>query len=200
MKKLFYVFALSLLVTPFASAQFDEMMPPSGNITTESVTVINASQDNQDALSVGARPGDILRFEYRVESETGVSNFVPMVSLGDFSGATITDPGLGAFDAGNLVFPMIENGVPPLQESYTFFARVNEQCGGQTMLNVTPQGGNPITVNLTECAQTGGEGSCYGPNGCGTDLPSTGPQTTVISIILGVLGIFLVGFLLGRRV
>lgn len=195
MKKLFYAFALLLFITPSAFAQWDEALPP-----TENITVINAAQDNQDALQVGARPGDILRFEYTVESQTDVSNFVPMISLGDFSGATITDPGEGFLDAGFLVFPIIENGIAPLQQKHIFFARVNEQCGGQTMLSVSSQDGIPTTVNLNECSQEGGEGSCYGPNGCGTDLPSTGPQTTVISLILGIMGIFLVGFLLGRRV
>lgn len=193
MKNFLYAFTFSVLLAPSAWAQVD--MPPNENIT-----VINASQDNQDALMVGARPGDILRFQYTVQSDTELSNFVPMLSLGDFSGGTVTDAGQGVLDAGNLVFPMLENGIPPVQENYTFFVRVNEQCGGQTMLNVSPQGGVPVMVNLVECSQTGGEGSCYGPNGCGTDLPSTGPQTTVISLILGILGVFLVGFLLGRRV
>ena len=197
MKKLFFLLAFFLFATP-AMAQFDS--------PNQTITAINTSQDNADAFSVGAHPGDIVRIEYSITSDFDVFDFVPSINLSGFEGATITDAGLASFDNGNLVFPLVENAVGPFEQSHSVFVRVNEQCGGASSLGFADEAGVSYTIPLTNCDQVGGEGSCHGPNGCGKEttppasLPKTGPGATVISLIIGLLGLFFVGFLLGRRV
>lgn len=189
MKKISFLLASFLFVTA-ANAQFD--------VPFVDYSVLNISQDNVDATVSGAHPGDVLRFEMTITSDTDVAEFIPQANLLDIlPAATLTDQGLGEVQGNDLVFPTIANATAPVEEKFVFFARVKEDCGSVTSVVSQAADGGEVAVPLQNCDQSGGEGSCYGPNGCGDTLTKTGPNTVVA--LLSLLGVFIIGLMIGQR-
>ena len=104
------------------------------------LNVLNVSENNQDAMSIGARPGDILRYELQINSDQSVSNLTPEIEVKDLlTKAQIVDAGLAKQSDSKLNFPILEKN-PPVSETYTFFARVNKECPSEDMRNINVSG------------------------------------------------------------
>lgn len=202
MKNILKLFTFAFLFTSVSYAQ--PLVPGGdpflggGNAMTINYSVINVSQDNKNATVSGAHPGDVLRFEMEVMSEIDVIDYTPSIAVTNLLNAvTLTDPGRGSLAGSNMVFPTIANGLAPFSEKYVFFARVLERCGGAQTIQTQANGGPMLNIGLQNCDHTGGEGACNGPNGCG--LTSTGPQTSVVALILGFFLVFCLGMLIGKK-
>ncbi len=144
MKKL--LFALAAIVAPLTvSAQ----ALPTG--LTDGVnydfTVLNISQGNKDATQIGARAGDVLRYEVRVSSETDdVKDFITSVDVSEITKvADIIDSGLGKVDGMTLTYPAFSH-LAPCDKTFTFFARVKKDCG--TMSGVKVIANDVATLNV----------------------------------------------------
>ena len=141
-------------------------LPSSSEVT---LTVTNISQDNADATSSGARPGDVLRYEITLNSAIeDVSNYVPVINVaGIESVVEFTNTGFGVRENGTVVYPAYSHKAPCTQ-AFTFFVRVKEDCGEMTALNVS----NSVAGNVSV------------PLNCG--LAQTGPSQTLF-LLAGVM-------------
>lgn len=94
---------------------------------SKTLSVTNISMDNADALSSGARAGDVLRYSFKIQSQTeGVNNFVPRFDVSGLMGKVdFTELGLGQLNGNQLVFPAYSNKAPCEQE-FTFFVQVKD--------------------------------------------------------------------------
>ncbi len=118
--------------------------------------VINVSQNNADAQSVGARTGDVLRYEYVINSEQeDVVNFVASLDISQIlQNADIIDAGLGNVNGGTITFPSFTQQAP-CKKVFTFFVRVNK-CTPNTQMVSTSNTGEQTSVRLDcELAQSG---------------------------------------------
>ena len=141
---------------------------------TKTLSVVNISQNNQDALASGARAGDILRYQYVIDSQSeDVKNYVAQVDLSGLTNAVnFTDVGLGTVSGSMLTFPAYSQAAP-CNQIYTFFVQVKEDCGDLKAVNVSA-GDKSIRVNLN----------------CGLTKVGPGNPTWMwgLAIILGALG------------
>jgi len=135
-------------------------LPSSAQVT---LTVTNVSQDNANATQSGARPGDVLRYEITLNSQTDdVVNYVPSVNVSGIEKVVeFTNTGFGVRESGSIVYPAYSNQAPCTQ-AFTFFVRVLDDCADLTALSVsTPQAGSvsvPLNCGL---AQTGPSQSLF---------------------------------------
>lgn len=137
------------------------------------MSVTNVSQDNADATTSGARPGDVLRYEISLNSATeDVSNYVPSINVsGIESVVEFTNTGFGVIENGMVVYPAYSHKAPCTQ-AFTFFVRVKEDCAQMTALNVSNSEAGNVAVPLN----------------CG--LAQTGPSQTLF-LLAGVLMLLL---------
>ena len=133
---------------------------------------------NQNAREVGARPGDVLRYELVLASEEFIADYETRVNIAEITlAAELIDTGLGEMTDNFLIFPKFsrEGG---WQQEFTFFARIKQDCGGANQIR-TSFGAKILTVPLQ----------------CG--LTETGPTGLIIGIFLIIV---LFGYLFfGRR-
>ncbi len=106
--------------------QFFEMP----NDSTINFSVINISQENEDAEISGANAGDTLRYELKIKTTSSdLIDFEISVDISDVLVATdIIDNGLGDVVGNNLVFPAFSQSAP-CEKVFSFFVRVKEDCG-----------------------------------------------------------------------
>ena len=125
-----------LILASFSSVFAQDALPPEVDIA-----VVNISQDNKNALSVGARVGDVLKYEIAIRSQTSNAvEFETQIDVSHVLQATeIIDAGLGQLDGEALVFPAFTQ-VAPYEKDFSFFTRVIEDCGGLNTLEVTAHG------------------------------------------------------------
>ena len=136
MKKI--VLAAALVFTSFGSSVLAQ---GAGTVPEVDLMVVNISQDNQDALKVGARVGDVLRYEVAVHSQANnAMGFETRVDVSQvLKAAEIIDPGLGGLDGSDLAFPVFTQ-VAPYEKNFSFFARISKECGGLNVLETTAHG------------------------------------------------------------
>ncbi len=119
-------------------------------------SVINISQNNQDAQAVGARPGDVLRYELALRSDVeDVVDYVASVDVSSIINAVdFTDTGLGVLAGGRVSFPSYSHKAP-CEQIFTFFVQVKPDCGDIKVMRVDAEG-QATMVNLScELAHTG---------------------------------------------
>lgn len=143
------------------------LTPTSAGVLPSSATVVmsvvNTSQDNADATQSGARPGDVLRYEIMLNSQTeDVVNFVPSINVSGIEAVVeFTNTGFGVLNAGQLVYPAYSHQAPCTQ-AFTFFVRVKDDCGSITSMTVTNAEAGSVVVPLNcGLAQTGPSQTFY---------------------------------------
>lgn len=154
-------------------------LPDSAQVT---LSVINISQDNADALQVGARAGDVLQYAISLNSTVeDVVDYVPMIDVSNLTSAVeFTNTGFGVLENGALTFPAYSHQAP-CEQTFTFFVRVNEDCGQLTSLSASSLETGSVNVALN----------------CG--LTKTGP-TQRFYLMLGLIMLVLaLGFGLSTR-
>lgn len=135
-------------------------LPTSAQVT---LSVTNTSQDNADATQSGARPGDVLRYEIMLNSPTeDVVNYVPTIDVsGIESVVEFTNTGFGVRENGQIVYPSYSHQAPCTQ-AFTFFVRVNEDCGSMSAMPVSSTEAGSVSVPLNcGLAQTGPSQAFY---------------------------------------
>lgn len=133
--------------------EFSSSLPSSA---TTSLSVVNISQNNADAMETGARPGDILRYEFVMDSQSeDVKDYIARINVsGIMPAVTFTDVGLGSLEGSVLTFPAYSQQAP-CNQVYTFFVQVAEDCGDLENVTVSAEGKN-VRVNLNcGLSQTG---------------------------------------------
>ena len=147
---------------------------PAGSETK--FTVLNISEDNKDAVSVGASAGDTLRYEFELSStENDVMGFDLVVDISELlKSADIIDAGTGQVLGEELIFPTFSQSAP-CSAKFTFFVRV-KPCNGVTTLK-TSANGKSLSVGL------------------GCNLMKTGPGSDLQYFFL-IFALFLIGTLL----
>ena len=153
MKKILAIIGLSFLVMGNVSLAQQAILPASTQVTFK---VLNVSQDNKDAQQTGANPGDVLRYELTIKSDTeDINNFVASIDVSNIlKAAELIDPGLGKLEGNNLIYPAFSYQAP-CEQVFTFFVRVKENCGGMDKVTVTAQGISTNVVLHCGLAQTG---------------------------------------------
>lgn len=157
MKKLVLAFGcLALLTAAGVSAQD---APPG---VSSSFTVVNASRDNADGTSVGARPGDVLRYELSFSGSGIFENFVPEVMLTDvLEGTEVVNLGGGALSATKLTFPGFSDFGTcsnACEKTFSFFVRVKPGCAEKTSLRADYSNDSlrvPLDCELSETGPSG---------------------------------------------
>lgn len=117
--------------------------------------VVNVSQNNANAQSVGAREGDVLRYEFKIKSDqVDVVNFVTSLDISQIlQNAEIIDAGLGNVNGGTITFPSFTQQAP-CEKVFTFFVRLNK-CTPDTQM-VSSGNGQQTAVKLDcELARSG---------------------------------------------
>ncbi len=111
----------------FPAASLADGLPPSASKTLK---VLNVSQSNQNAQIVGASPGDVLRYEFSIKSNTEpVDAYVFSMDISMiFKAADLIDPGSGVLSGTALVYPAFSH-TAPCEQVFTFFVRVKSDCG-----------------------------------------------------------------------
>jgi len=147
---------------------FAKALPASA---TTNFTVVNISQNNADALETGARPGDVLRYEFSFNSETeDVKDYVAQVNVAGIDAAVdFTDVGVGVLENGVITFPSYSQNAP-CNQVYTFFVQVKDDCGELDVVTVSAED-RTIRVNLN----------------CG--LTQTGPASSALWLWMAILGL-----------
>ncbi len=123
---------------------------------TVAFNVVNISKDNSDALQVGARPGDVLRYEVKVTSQTeNLTNFVIAVDVSNVQkSADIIDAGLGQLNGTTLEFPPASYNAP-CEHVITFFVRVKPDCGKMNSIKASALGVDTMVSLHCENTQVG---------------------------------------------
>ncbi len=146
-----------------------------------SFKVFNVSQQNSDAEVSGARIGDVLRYEFIIDSpKNDVVNFVTSLNINDIiNSAEIVDSGLGNINEGVITFPAFTQQAP-CKKVFSFFARIKDCTGDK---NLTASGHNQsVTVPL----------NC--------ELAKSGPSSKMIMYLtLGVVSFIMLGLLRKRK-
>ncbi len=137
-------------------------------------SVINISQENENAEISGANAGDTLRYEVIIKTiSSSLIDFEPIVDISDILVATeIIDAGLGEVVGNNLVFPTFSQAAP-CEKVFSFFVRVKEDCG-QLETIISKFHNETTTVEI----------SC--------DLPETGSGNQMVLLIAFILGVFVI--------
>jgi LPXTG-motif cell wall-anchored protein len=114
-------------------AEDPELMPinmnPVAEMGTEdaefSYQVINISQENAQAQSSGANPGDVLRYELKITSDfTNIENYIAEIDVSDIlKKGEIIDAGLGEVYGNILRFPAFSQEAP-CERIFSFFVRI----------------------------------------------------------------------------
>lgn len=158
------LFLLGFLSLFFSFSVFAQSVPDL------SFSVLNVSQENKDAQTVGAREGDVLRYEFLIDSKSeDVANFVASVDLSKvLNGGELIDTGLGVLNENVLDFPSFSQSAP-CQKVFTFFVRI-KPCNGVTSLTATAHG-KTTKVDIN----------------CG--LTKSGPSQNYLILIFSIIGI-----------
>ncbi len=143
MKKLVLAFgALGILFALPAAAAVD-------------IQVQNVSQDNANAVRVGANAGDVLRYEISIsgEAEEGMETRVDLSRV--LNSAAIVNAGGGAIEGTTLVFPE-DFCLTCGSQNFSFFVRPNSTCQNGDTLDVAFAGENlSVSLNCDELAESG---------------------------------------------
>jgi LPXTG-motif cell wall-anchored protein len=137
-------------------------------------TVLNISQENEDAEISGANAGDTLRYEVSIKTlNSDLIDFETIVDISDILIATdIIDAGLGEVVGNNLIFPAFSQSAP-CEKIFSFFVKVKEDCGRLKTITANSHG---IKTNVNiEC-----------------DLPSTGSSNQMILLISFLVGVIVI--------
>lgn len=159
----------SLLVAGFCSVFF--FLTASAQAVPDlGFSVLNISQENKDAQTVGAKEGDVLRYELLIDSKVeDVSNFIASADLSEvLVGGELIDTGLGVLEGNNLVFPAFSQ-TAPCQKVFTFFVRI-KPCDAVDSL-IAKAHGKTLKVDIT----------------CG--LTKTGPSQNYLVLMILIIGI-----------
>ena len=173
MKKTFF-FGLICSLFAFSSVfAFDQI-----NFQVE-----NISQANQNALSVGANLGDVLRFDIDAMPLNGMQKTLSVDISGLISNAEVIDTGFGVLQGNSLDFPVHEGS------DMSFFARVNGTCAsGEAKLTVSSE---TFSVNIPLNCEDDQNASVSTTT---EELPYTGASTmNVIFMISVIVLIVLIG-------
>lgn len=136
MKKILLAAVLVFTSFEVTFAQDANQIPPEVDLN-----VVNISQDNKNALDVGAKVGDVLKYEVLVSSQD--NNATGFETRADISqilqAAEVIDAGLGNLEGEELIFPTFTQ-VAPYEKEFSFFVRIQEGCGGLDALEGTFNG------------------------------------------------------------
>jgi len=126
-------------------------LPSSADV---SLSVINISQDNTNAVSSGVRPGDVLRYEVSMSSALeDVVDYVPVVDVSAITDMVeFTNTGLGLLEGGRITYPAYSHKAP-CEQVFTFFVRVLDNCDNGSALRVSSPETGAVSVNL-DCGLT----------------------------------------------
>ncbi len=165
---------LSLFVSTAMAQSFD----PTGDVgQVNTYSVINMSQKNADAQNVGAREGDLLRYEFKIQSDKeDVVNFVTSIDVTSIlQNADIIDMGLGNLTGNTLTFPSFTQQAPCIKV-FTFTVRL-KKCSGKIAMTSSGHGLKTIV-----------------PLSCG--LVKSGPSVNAMwyGAIAVLLGFIMIGF------
>ncbi len=138
-----------------SSAGIPGVLPTSSNVT---LSVVNVSQENKDAQVVGARPGDILRYELKLNSDSeDVMEYISKFDVKAIMNAVdFTNIGLAELDRvkGLITFPAYTHKAP-CEQIFTLFAQVKPDCGDLRSLKVSAEGKNTNVKLSCQLAPTG---------------------------------------------
>ncbi len=115
---------------------------------------LNTSQANRDASIVGAKPGDVIRFDYRVQSDIAQSVMPQFHAQHLTPAAEIIDSGLLKAN-GNIVGGYQKNFTDKFDHTFSLFARVEQDCGGKSNMSLSIDTGQAIVIPLTDCPTAG---------------------------------------------
>lgn len=152
------------------------------------VSVENISQNKQDAEKIGARTGDVLRFDIDV---TGSGDDFLDVDVQDIlKKADIIDTGFGELQGTNLKFPVGQGS------DMSFFVRLLGTCPANDTFLRAWVGDVSLRVQITDCG--GQHQTPIEPEYVYEDeedvLPHTGAQNiSIIFVVLGIAILSLVG-------
>ncbi|MCF7812665.1 hypothetical protein K9M59_03695 [Candidatus Gracilibacteria bacterium] len=146
--KNFFRFALAAFF--LSSISFAQALPPSVDFTLEAV---NISHENKNAEQLGARPGDVVRYELTLYSETeNIIDYTSQVNVAQvLETSEIIDTGLGVLQGNMLVYPAV-NKSAPCTHTFSFFARVKPDCGSFESVSLSWEGQSvnvPLHCSLT---------------------------------------------------
>lgn len=157
MKKLVLAFGC---VTLLAAAGVSAQDAPPG--VSSSFSVVNVSQDNVDGTKIGARPGDVLRYELSFSGSGIFQNFVPEVMLTDvLEGTEVVNLGGGTLSTTKLTFPGFSDfGTcsTDCTKTFSFFVRVKPDCAKKTSLKADYASDSlrvPLDCELTHTGPNG---------------------------------------------
>lgn len=144
MKKLVLAFgALGILFALPASAAID-------------FQVQNVSQDNSNAVRVGANPGDVIRYEVSISGEEpeGMMRDVDLSEV--LNSSTMVNAGGGTL-VGDLLLQYPEEFCSTCDNQvFSFFVRVNPECVNGDVLEAEVEGElSRVRLNCDELAESG---------------------------------------------
>jgi len=173
MKKV--LLGLVLMLGLMVGSAHAQTLPPDTQIN---FSALNISMENQDAEQVGARAGDVLRYELKLSSDQAITDYETSINVGEIlSAAELLDTGLAALDGEALAYPLLSRS-SAWEQAFTFFARVAPDCGGMQDMS-TAFGAQTVKVSL-QC-----------------QMPRTGPTGLFVGIFATLL---LFGYLIfGHR-
>lgn len=159
-----------------------------------SYSSVNISQGNKDASQMPARPGDTIRYQVEITSDTeDVNQFIADIDISDIlASADLVDSGLGVLSGTTLTYPAYSQKAP-CNKKFTFFVRVKQDCGGKDMMRSTANGNNALDVPLV-CQKTE-KAFVPQPNQKGTpnlNLTKVGPESATVFGFIIFLSILLV--------
>lgn len=117
--------------------------------------VINISKGNQDAMAVGAAPGDVLRVEYNVVSQTApIIAFAPSFNASNLlsSAEPVDLASVGATRVGDTIVFQPYSQAAPCENTFAFFVRV-QPCDESHTVSVSIDGQTvrvPLTCTLAQ--------------------------------------------------
>lgn len=99
-------------------------LPLNASVT---LNVTNISMDDTDAQKSGARAGDVLHYEFTLNSQNDdVNNFVPRFDVSGLVGKVdFTELGLGQLSGNEIIFPSYSNKAP-CEQTFGFFVQIKD--------------------------------------------------------------------------
>jgi len=160
MKKLVLVLGCVMLLS--AAGVSAQGTPPG---ISSDFSVVNVSKDNADATLVGARPGDVLRYELTFSGSGSFLNFAPEVMLTDvLEGTEVVNLGGGTLDGTTLTFEGFSDFgtcAESCTKTFSFFVRVKPNCADKKSLTAD-YSADSLRVSLDcKLAQTGPNGIVF---------------------------------------